>query len=97
MYTLRRILEDGYEHNFLLGKHYTLILKERVSEEEWDSVSKSYWGETYTDVRADRKPDERVAERDCIGFINSENETYFILPWQKNYIMIDGKTVYRFN
>ncbi len=95
MYTLRRILEDGYEHNFLLGKNYTLILKDRVSKEEWDAVSKNYWGETYS--KRVLQEEKRNAERDCVGFINSENGEHFILPWQKNYIMIDGKTFYRFN
>lgn len=95
MYTLRRILEDGYEHNFLLGKNYTLILKNRVSEKEWEDVSVNYWGETY--FKRVLNEEERNAERDCIGFINSEYETHFILPWQKNYIMIEGKTFYKFN
>jgi hypothetical protein len=32
MFTLRKISETGYEHNFILGNHYTLRLKDRDAE-----------------------------------------------------------------
>ena len=92
MYTLRRILEDGYEYNFLLGKSYTLILKERVSKEEWDAISERYWGESYSKMRLPDDKNVKDSERDCFGFVQAEGLELFLLPWQKNYIMIDGKT-----
>lgn len=92
MFTLRRVLEDGYEFNFLLGKSYTLILKERVSKEEWSVISKNYWGETYNE-RVLCEKDLKNEVRCCFGFIQSEYEEHFLLPWQKNYIMAEsGKT-----
>lgn len=94
MYTLRRILEDGYEYNFLLGSTYTVIMKEKVSQDEWDAVSRNYWGEIYDSKKLYPDGETNNPERDCYGFIRSEDGTWhFLLPWQKNYIMIDGKTV----
>ena len=93
MYTLRRILENGFEYNFQLGKNYTLILKERVSEEEWKKVSENYWSENCFNTNTPEK-DKHIFE--CYGFVRSESgEDYFLLPWQKNYIMTEsGKTFY---
>jgi len=94
MYTLRRILEDGYEYNFLLGNSYTVIQKDRVKINEWDDVSKDYWGESYeknkTTVDLKEKSPEH-AEQACYGFIKAEYGTmHFLLPWQQNYIMTSG-------
>jgi hypothetical protein len=96
MYTLRRILKDGYEYNFFLGKNYTLIRKDSVSEEEWNEVSSHYWGPSYNKHRtAEDKTVDNVPEISCFAFVVSENgsDYHFILPWQQNYIMTsDGKT-----
>lgn len=111
MYTLRRILENGYEYNFFLGDSYTLLRKEHLSEEEWDTTSKSYWGETYSykkEVAVPKEPvgkmgdvpenpSSQIPERDCYAFIlTGKGEYHFILPWQRNYIMTEsGKTFSR--
>lgn len=99
MYTLRRILKDGYEHNFFLGKSYTVIRKDSVSEEEWNEASSHYWGPSYNLHRAsiDEKSAkvDNIPELSCFAFVVSENgsDYYFVLPSQQNYIMTsDGKT-----
>lgn len=99
MYTLRRIHREGQESNFYLGKNYSVLLKEKASKEEWDAISIRYWGKTYEDMLSEVIEDgaphvSEVAERDCFGFVIAENgETFFLLPWQQNYIMTEsGKT-----
>lgn len=96
MYTLRRILEDGYEYNFALGNTYTVILKDRVKKEKWIEVSKDFWGQSYEDSLKiySLEPESKNAESSCYGFIIAEDGTHhFLLPWQQNYIMtVGGKT-----
>lgn len=86
MYTLRRILRDGTEFNFALGKSYSVIRKDSVSTEEWNSLSIRYWGSKFEETIKSEKPE--VAERDCSAFVISEHgsDYHFILPWQQNYI-----------
>ncbi len=84
MHTLVRELEDNTTSYFTLGESYSVIKKESVSKEEWDRISRDYWGEAYQSA----KTGDRVPERDCTGFVIGENGTWhFLLPWQKNFII----------
>lgn len=93
MYTLRRMFGCGQETNFALGNAYSVSLKAKLSQNEWDDLSTHYWGVAY-EKNKNSTTIEQVAERDCYGFVTDDKGGhYFLLPWQENYIMTEsGKT-----
>lgn len=85
MYTLRKILTSEVEFNYLLGKAYSVVLREK-SEEQFMSLYSDFFKTSLVEGKEDN----------CYGFVSGEENSILIPLFkdQRSYIMTDsGKTL----